>query len=91
MPKRYRKLPMEIEAEQLNGTKNLLSLAKWCGGQARTSGVINIPTLEGVMTARPDDYIIKGVKGEFYPCDPDIFHETYEEVEGHDLRQEIPE
>ncbi len=37
-----------------------------------------IPTLEGVMLAREGDYIIKGVKGEFYPCKPDIFAETYE-------------
>lgn len=37
-----------------------------------------IPTLEGVMLARQNDYIIKGVHGEFYPCKPDIFEETYE-------------
>ncbi len=38
-------------------------------------------TLEGVMTANPGDYIITGVVGEKYPCKPDIFHATYEEVE----------
>lgn len=37
-----------------------------------------IPTLEGLMIARQGDWIIKGVKGEFYPCKPDIFEETYE-------------
>jgi len=42
---------------------------------------IEIDTLEGVMTARPGDYIIKGVKGEFYPYKPDIFEMTYEEVD----------
>ena len=36
-----------------------------------------IPTMEGVMLAREGDYIIKGIKGEFYPCKPDIFEETY--------------
>lgn len=41
-----------------------------------------IHTLEGDMTASPGDYIIIGVKGEIYPCKPDIFHETYESVEG---------
>lgn len=41
---------------------------------------LQIKTLEGTMAADPGDYIIKGVQGEFYPCKPDIFHETYEEV-----------
>jgi hypothetical protein len=40
-----------------------------------------IPTLEGNMLANENDYIIKGVHGEFYPCKPDIFEETYEPVE----------
>lgn len=44
-------------------------------------GCIHIRTLEGVMTADPDDFIIKGVKGEFYPCKPDIFAHTYELVD----------
>ena len=39
-----------------------------------------IPTLEGVMTARQDDFVIRGVKGELYPCKPDIFEQTYEPV-----------
>jgi hypothetical protein len=52
---------------------------------------IDIPTLEGVMTADEGDWIIKGVKGEFYPCKPDVFEQTYEllvysskDREGHD-------
>ena len=40
-----------------------------------------IHTLEGTMQASYGDYIIKGVKGEFYPCKPDIFEQTYEKVE----------
>ena len=39
-----------------------------------------IPTLEGNMLALKGDYIIKGVNGEYYPCKPDIFEKTYEEV-----------
>lgn len=39
-----------------------------------------IPTLEGVMLARQNDWVIRGVKGELYPCKPDIFHATYEQV-----------
>jgi hypothetical protein len=42
---------------------------------------VRIWTLEGVMRAEPDDWIICGVKGEFYPCKPDIFELTYEKVE----------
>lgn len=40
-----------------------------------------IPTLEGVMYAAPGDWIIRGIKGELYPCKPDIFEATYEEAE----------
>jgi hypothetical protein len=43
-------------------------------------GLIEIPTLEGVMTAQPGDWIICGVQGEFYPCKHDIFEATYEAV-----------
>ena len=39
-----------------------------------------IHTLEGDMTAKPGDYIVTGVHGEQYPCKPDVFEETYEEV-----------
>ncbi len=39
-----------------------------------------IPTLEGLMTAREGDYVIRDVKGELYPCKPDIFEQTYEPV-----------
>ena len=41
---------------------------------------MKIPTLEGEMTASINDYIIKGIKGEFYPCKPDIFEQTYEKI-----------
>lgn len=48
-------------------------------GQCVT-GDLMIKTLEGAMKADIGDYIIKGVNGEFYPCKPDIFEKTYEEV-----------
>lgn len=47
---------------------------------AEETGKLLIGTLEGTMEAVIGDYIIKGVKGEFYPCKPDIFWETYEDV-----------
>lgn len=83
--KRYRKKPVIIEAVQWNGD-NATEIAHFTKGSNRyfeldeADQVIRIETLEGIMTANLNDYIIKGVKGEFYPCKPDIFEQTYEEV-----------
>ena len=79
-PQRFRKRPVVIEAVQLTRA-NLLDVANWCGGQARTSGRVLIPTLEGEMQADLGDWIIRGVADEFYPCKPDIFAATYEPEE----------
>ena len=46
------------------------------------SNVIHLGTLEGTMKASLGDWIIRGIKGEFYPCKPDIFEATYEPAEG---------
>lgn len=59
----------------------LKDLEEWCGGNVTRDALgpcIEINTLEGAMLARPGDWIIKGVKGEFYPCKPEIFAATYE-------------
>jgi hypothetical protein len=48
----------------------------------KVSGGLVIKTLEGEHKASIGDYIIKGIKGEFYPCKPEIFEQTYEEVQG---------
>lgn len=81
---RYRKRPVEIEARQVDTSDydGLCDLVAWCGGTAIDYGghVIAIDTLEGRMCADPGDWIIQGVKGEFYPCKPDIFEATYEAV-----------
>jgi len=77
----FRKKPVVIEARQY--TKNGLEaeqVAQWCGGNPTDLGC-EIQTLEGVMLANYGDWIIKGVQGEFYPCKPDIFENTYELVE----------
>jgi len=55
---------------------------------ARDYAVLDIHTLEGTMEATPGDYIIRGVKGELYPCKPDIFAATYEPVSGEQERTE---
>ena len=91
---KYRKKPAIIEAwiakelSHIIGQDWYLGILPECiedayekgGWVFLTSGEIHIPTLEGTMIAQPDDYIIQGVSGEFYPCKPDIFKLTYEEV-----------
>jgi hypothetical protein len=84
---KYRKKPVVIEAVQWNGANHLITETFMKGSGATIDysqsklGVIQIPTLEGVMTAQAGDWIIKGVQGEFYPCKPDIFEQTYEAAE----------
>jgi hypothetical protein len=84
---KFRKKPVEVEAEQFTGHNSTEIEAWFIGHDARKYfGVENggrgvlINTLEGTMRADPGDWIIKGIKGEFYPCKPDIFEATYEEV-----------
>ena len=80
MSKKYRKKPVVIEAIQWT-SDNLSEIDKFTQGKVKNhESVLIIPTLEGDMEASIGDYIIKGVNGEFYPCKPDIFDKTYEEV-----------
>lgn len=88
MPK-FRKKPVIIEAMQLpaeneDASEELIEFLNSAGDGVIFSdrhGGISINTLEGAMRGDPGDWIIKGVKGEFYPCKPDIFEATYEPVE----------
>ena len=78
---KYRKKPVEIEAIQLTAL-NLSEIEEFVGGDLEVrAGQVVIATLEGAMHASLGDWIIRGVAGEFYPCKPDIFAETYEEVD----------
>ena len=82
---KVRKKPVEVEAMQLLDS-NARIVAEWCNGLLvrradNFEPSIQIMTLEGVMTARMNDYIIKGVQGEYYPCAQKIFEETYEVIE----------
>jgi len=83
----YRKKPVEIEAFHFNmdSLKELEELREFLKDEDvdinyLNEGKLYIETLEGIMCATEGDYIIKGVKGEFYPCKPDIFELTYEKV-----------
>jgi hypothetical protein len=78
MINKYRKKPVEVEAVQLTPL-NLEEVERFVGGDVGTDGgEVVIATLEGAMRASIGDFIIRGVKGEFYPCKPDIFEQTYE-------------
>lgn len=73
----FRKKPVVIEAIQFTGDFD--EIERFVGGDAELrDGELIVATLEGPLRAAPDDWIIKGVKGEFYPCKPEIFAETYE-------------
>jgi hypothetical protein len=82
---KYRKKPVVIDAIQWTG-QNTYDVFQFCKdlpvvvetNHGTEFGWLIIPTLEGKHYARPSDWIIKGVKGEFYPCKPDIFEATYD-------------
>ena len=86
MIQKYKKKPVEIEAVKFtrsnfdeiksftNGTVHSFTIERRMNGKCTCI----IPTLEGQHIATENDFIIKGVHGEFYPCKPDIFDKTYE-------------
>jgi len=91
---KYRKKPVVIEARQFTtnneaDNENMERLCDWMNARMPNATMkawhdntsIFIPTLEGQMRADVGDWIIQGVKGEFYPCKPDIFTATYESVD----------
>lgn len=91
---KFRKKPVVIEARQFTtnneiGSPQMDSIVDWinygrlagCGAWHNGTDIY-VRTLEGEMRAECGDWIIKGVKGEFYPCKPDIFEATYEACEG---------
>lgn len=87
---KYRTKPCEIEAIQwTDNTKEIIDFCQWQAdysvndtawevGKGQPSEKLVIHTLEGDMVASRNDYIIKGLRGEFYPCKPDVFEKKYE-------------
>lgn len=75
---RYTTKPVTIEAEVYQGRGQALSPEFQDAIRYDPLGGPFIPTLEGMMHVSVGDYIIKGLKGEFYPCKPDIFRIEYE-------------
>lgn len=80
---RYKKKPIEVEAILYNGTgESFKEVDSFTNGKLFLEyNKPFIDTLEGKMFLSVGDYVIKGVKGEFYPCKPDIFTETYERID----------
>ena len=78
---KYRKRPVVIEAVQWTG-ENLSEILQFSKDAFidQDNFTLKVATLEGTMVASRGDYIVKGVDGEFYPCKPDIFEKTYDEV-----------
>jgi len=83
---KYRKKPVVIDAVQWRG--DITDIIGLFGGSTTEAVEQNlgdpallIPTLEGTMRAEVGDWIIRGVQGELYPCKPDIFAATYEQVQ----------
>jgi hypothetical protein len=84
---RYRKKPIEIDAWQWDGNPNSVQESpKWVRDGTKLIHIIDdyfeltISTLEGELTVSPNDYIVKGIYGEVYPCKPNIFEASYEAV-----------
>ncbi len=78
--RKFKKIPKIIEAMQFTGD-NFDEISNFIGeGKSHKSGDnILINTLEGQTCAKPGDWIIKGIAGEIYPCNPDVFQKSYEE------------
>lgn len=83
MARKYRKKPVVVEAVQfLDTAERVCEISEFMDGVTVDYGnpgkpVVKIKTLEGVMRADVGDWIIKGISGEFYPCKPDVFEQTY--------------
>jgi hypothetical protein len=82
---KFRKKPVVIEAIIWNNNFDeifhFMDADNNLGIVGYEGDILQVRTLEGIHNAQIGDYIIKGVKGEFYPCKPDIFEMTYEVVE----------
>ena len=91
MPKRFRTRPVEIEATQFTGD-NWEEMAEWTGNQFTQSYQVGFADDETFLACvfdflhgtwigvLPGQWIVRGAKGEFYPCDDETFHWKYEEV-----------
>ena len=86
--KKYRKKPVDVSAFYISNFSDevISALEKFCEGNLEMEvkhgsyNKIFIRTLEGRYEVKPTNYMIRGIVGEFYPCQEEIFHKTYEEI-----------
>jgi hypothetical protein len=85
---KYKKKPVVIEAIQYDGNFRCLDIFSIkevgnfkIGYEVDNTQYVIIPTLEGDMKCSKGDYVIRGIKGEYYPCKEDVFNLTYDKVE----------
>lgn len=87
---KFRKKPVVIEAMKFDG--NFHQISEWVDGgkppmantiirHTNSPEMLTVETLEGPLYAQKGDWIIRGIKGEYYPCKPDIFEATYENAD----------
>ena len=89
--KKYRKKPVVVAAYKWEGIPlSSIDLNNISATLNPNSNSLIIHTLEGDMLVKDGDYIIQGVKGEFYACRPDIFELTYEEISGFEQLNQKP-
>lgn len=86
VPTKFRKRPVVIEAMHWDGLRitaeHIIDWIYQNGGTMLFDGThLHIATLEGLMDVSPGDWVIRGVKGEYYSCKPDIFTATYDRVD----------
>ena len=80
-PRKFRKKPVVIEAMQFDG-ENFAAVRRFAGAHvwATVANRKKIQTLNGPVHLNKGDYVAKTVKGDYYPCSPDVFEATHEEV-----------
>ncbi|HEX8321623.1 hypothetical protein [Longimicrobium sp.] len=81
--RRAMKKPVEIQSVKAT-TDNLREIVEWIEGNNHAAvlgeGQLIIQTLEGPFTVRPGDYVMRGIRGEFYRCDAEIYSESYDDL-----------
>ncbi|MDU6246461.1 MAG: hypothetical protein E6618_09395 [Staphylococcus warneri] len=94
MVKKAKKKPVEVEFIQYKGTKNKKEVFNWTNGKVHDfydevnfDILLGIDTLEGVLVVSENDYVVKGVQGEFYAVKPDIFKQTYDILENNKYKE----
>lgn len=91
-----RKRPIDITAMLWDGTRQRADeIIQWSDGQISLDDgepcmTLRVRTMEGVYITKPGVYILRGIRGEFYPCDSDVFDQSYDVIGGEHIEEEGP-